>query len=347
METIEQLQAKLKQKEADIQDLRSKGNYAEATKLEEESAKIQYDIEQKQIQAQVDEKVESDAITFAVDGVDLTDLPVEVIKLAEAIVRADRRRIYSEQAIQVNEYETKQKDLEAQLADAKSQLEATQQERNTYQQQLADEKKLRTDAESKRDAAVQQLVEAQKENESLKEQLEEYKASEAFANTQAQPKVYTTADEATEINQALDSVKKFYKSLEDWGSVMKVTKPDGSFELVPRQTVNEEWTAADVPETADTTFRQETDTPNNTSVEADSSQVADDQVKVPAVGGSFQETTDTGVSGSSDEAVRDVHGEGSTGGAESLEARVKDLEDGFKRLSDVVAELINEKDVAA
>lgn len=62
-QTIEQLQAQLTQLNADIQTAKSQGNFAKATELEEQSAKIQYQIEELQ-----KEEANNAAYTFTVGG---------------------------------------------------------------------------------------------------------------------------------------------------------------------------------------------------------------------------------------------------------------------------------------
>lgn len=219
----------------------------------------------------IEEKAHAEGIEFAIEGVDFTKLDAETAKLINIIVRADRRRIYNEHAIELEQLETEKTELmkannsfaetftemSAELAEArKTHLEYV----NIQQGIVHDLDKRIADAESKRDAAVQKLEEQKlsydvQENflkgliGSLEAKIAEYEQADEFRQRQEKPVTDISISEADEIKAAIAAInKKKYVQTEDWGSVIKATLPDGSFEMVKRKELESEWESADIPE---------------------------------------------------------------------------------------------------
>lgn len=227
--------------------------------VQNDLSQAEYDLaqlEKEQVRAeQIEEKVEAEGIPFAVDGVDFTDLDKEVIALVNAIVKADRRRIYAEHAIEVEQLEEEARLNGNTIEELRTQVDEFKVENQQLQRELSDEQRLRTDAEAKRDAAVAQAEEINREIEALKaevrrleSQVEDYQKAKVWGERQAQQLIETNTDEKDEIKAALEALKKKkYARTEDWGSVIKVEKPEGGFELVKRAELEAEWEPVTVP----------------------------------------------------------------------------------------------------
>lgn len=234
------------------------------------------------ISAQIEEKVNAD-VPFAIPGVDFTKLPSEFITLLNLIVKADRRNIYTAQADldtkkdadhaaykaqaeqrigdltqRMGEQTQAYNDLEQELLEVRTELAneitARQHEVAAKVQAIAE----RDEARTNRDNAAAQLDEARKEIDRLNSLVDDYQKAKVFGEREAQQviEVVTEASEATEINEA---IQKLYTSFENYGNINKVTKPDGSTELVKSDALMNEWTKAPAggSESADS-FRDET-----------------------------------------------------------------------------------------
>jgi len=263
------------------------------SKKQEELRQMQ---EKEQARAKVIEaKAQDEAIPFAVAGIDFTDLPAEVITLIEAVVKADRRRLLNEHAIELEQMEAEHaramQEKIMEYNNLERMLDETIKSENKLQtevgeavleiarlrdvsSQLALEK---ADAIEKRDAAVRekeendlslrtQLQMCEKERDELRAQLEEYEKAAEYQARQDQP-LNLAPEEATSLQEKADAVKKLFAAVEDWGSIQKVIKPDGTFELATRQEVEADWAPIEPPEV--TPFRGEIDEPDIVAPEVD------------------------------------------------------------------------------
>ena len=80
----------------------------EMSEFEAEKEELSAEIQR---MADIEKKVYAEGIPFAIDGVDLTELDPETIVLVNAILRADRRRIYNEHAIELEQGENQRDEL--------------------------------------------------------------------------------------------------------------------------------------------------------------------------------------------------------------------------------------------
>lgn len=236
---------------------------------------------QEQQLQQIEQKIHETDIPLAVVGADFTNLPSEVIVLIEAVVKADRKRIYAETGKEAQAAAEALRATELQLASTQDSFKHAQQtvmkleqdkeqavQLNTrLQQDLANITMEKAAANAERDEALQyrdnaanQLSELQAELASLKQQLADAKAA-----VKAQPDqtpIQADADDTAAINSAVESVKRLYKGFENFGAINKVTKPDDSFELVSTKDLQEKWQPMTSPPsiggTADASFRTET-----------------------------------------------------------------------------------------
>ncbi|MFD0673939.1 hypothetical protein [Cohnella sp. GCM10027633] len=250
-------------------------------KLSEKRHELQQLLEKELQRAEViEEKTHAAEIPFAVAGIDFTDLPAEVITLIDAVVKADRRRLLNEHAIELEQNEEESRKTEEALKLKLEELEGLSdgllEQRDALNIQLSrsaaeiqrlseENHKLSfelSDARKSRDNSSRLLEEANNEIARQRTQIEDFQRAQEYNNRQTE-QVSANDEEKASISAALDAVKKLYAKVEDYGSIMKVTKPDGSFELVKRQEVATEWQAADVPDS----FRDDdntSDTQDNT-----------------------------------------------------------------------------------
>lgn len=260
--------------DAQVRDLTDQRNFItnRLNELREELRKVQE--EQKQRADQIEEKVYAEDIPFSVAGVE--GMPPEVMKFTEEVVMADRRKFFNEHAIEMEqlEEESRKKDeLIETLRREKEEMQAIAIRRDIETHELVknytgEVYRLTAelaDAESKRDAAVREkeesfgyLENAQKENEKmvaeinrLKSEIEDYQRAKMWGERQAQSIIDVTPEENQSIAAAAEAVKKLYARTEDYGSIIKVTLPDGSFTLAKRSEVEKEWAPIDVPEVPD------------------------------------------------------------------------------------------------
>lgn len=216
--------------------------------------------EKEQARAEVIEaKVQDEAIPFAVAGIDFTELPAEVITLIDEVVKADRRRILREHEEELKQVESAAEEREIQLKRKNDELQqainAYLEENNLLRNQVHQLTLEKQDAEQKRDAAVTEmehfrteLDKANTEIDRLNSQIDDYQKEKVFGERQAQQIIDVTPEENNSISAAIEAVKKLYAKVEDWGSVQKVIKPDGTFELTTRQQLAEEWAPIEPPE---------------------------------------------------------------------------------------------------
>ena len=225
-------------------------------RLSEKREELRIAQEKEQVRAEViEEKIHAEEIPLAIAGIDFTELPAEVITLIDAVVKADRRRMLNEHAIELEQLETEARtngriseELRGKLDECERVGIERGQEVDRLKSELFDLNILAADVQRNRDNAARLLEEANAEINRLKSEIEDYQRAKVFGERQTQHIIDVTPEENTNINAAVDAVKKLYAKVEDWGSVQKVIKPDGSYELATRQQVATEWQAADVPD---------------------------------------------------------------------------------------------------
>ncbi len=251
---MDNLESQLQRIQAQIAQEKAKGaaerNDAKIAQLEQDEADIlaQMDEAKKQEKAaEIEEKVHAETVPFAIEGVDFKQLPAELITVIELVVKADRRRIYGEHALEIeqitNENDHFKRDMDGMIESLRAVNKKLSVENDdmgkdaeNLRRQLQDEQQMRQDAEQKRDAAATALAEANQEIDRLKSQIDDYQKAKVFGEREAQNVIDTKPEEAEAINEAL---KKLYVSVENWGSTNKVVKPDGSFELVKNKDLDE------------------------------------------------------------------------------------------------------------
>jgi len=225
----------------------------------------------------IDERVEAEAVPFAVAGVDLNDLPVEVVQLIETVVKADRRRIYAEHAIELEQIEAGAEERERQLRRQNDELqakiaeieakynEATAQNEHFAKETARLELEL-TDALQKRDAAVAQADELRAENaemkreiERLNSQIDDMRKAQVWGERQAQSIIDVTAEEQEEIQKRVEAVRKLYTHRDDtFGTLVKVTDETGKTHVISREEADTEWAPIEAPAfVGGESFRQE------------------------------------------------------------------------------------------
>lgn len=225
----------------------------------------------------IDERVEAEAVPFAVAGVDLNDLPVEVVQLIETVVKADRRRIYADHAEEIQKIEAGAEERELQLRRQNEELQAKIAEYEATISQLEAEV---ADLAAKRDAAVTQYEEAKREiseltskidnliqerNELRKEidrlnsQIDDYQKAKVWGERQAQSIIDVSAEEQEEIQKRVEAVRKLYTHRDDtWGTMSILYDEKGNKHVVPRAQADEEWAPIEAPAfVGGESFRQE------------------------------------------------------------------------------------------
>lgn len=212
-------------------------------------AEKQYELDKEKA---LEEKVHAEGLPFAISGVDFTQMPKELIEVIEKVVKADRRRIFAEHATELEErdnmYESGKVDhrlLEERynelVGKVEEQNDIMRQKDHDIRQILMEKSTLNqhlNDINQKRDAAVAQLEEARAEIARLQDEISDYQKAKVFGEREAQNVIETSAEEAADINE---SIKKLYLSFENFGTVNKVLKPDGSYEIVKTAELQKEW----------------------------------------------------------------------------------------------------------
>jgi len=205
----------------------------------------------------MEQKVCAD-LPFFVAGVNAGELPVEVIELIESVVHADRRRLLKEHADEVNalnkafaEYRI---NAEQEISEQKKEFEVLEKEYETCARELKEQQvetmrviEERNEARQNRDNAAAQIEELQAEVRRLQDEVADYQKAKVFGEREAQQIIDVTTDERDSIQAKLDAVRKLYTKTEDWGSVIKVEKEDGNFELVKRDELERDWSPITPP----------------------------------------------------------------------------------------------------
>lgn len=205
----------------------------------------------------MEQKVCAD-LPFFVAGVNASDLPVEVIELIESIVHADRRRILDEHSEEVSTLSKAFADYrvqaEQQIEESKAEFIVLEKEYDTCARELKEQQvetmriiEERNEARQNRDNAAQQIEELKAEVRRLEEQVAEYQKAKVFGEREAQQIIDITPTETDSIQSKIDAVRKLYTKTEDWGSVIKAEKQDGTFELVGRDELEREWSPITPP----------------------------------------------------------------------------------------------------
>jgi cell division protein FtsB len=222
----------------------------------------------------IDERVEAEAVPFAVAGVDLNDLPVEVVQLIETVVKADRRRIYAEHAEEIQKIEAGAEERELQLRRQNEELQQRIVECEAEIKRLEDEV---IDTAKKRDAAVaryeetleeltsinaelkQENEELQREIERLNSQIDDMRKAQVWGERQAQSIIDVTAEEQEEIQKRVEAVRKLYTHRDDtFGTLVKVTDETGKTHVISREEADTEWAPIEAPAfVGGESFRQE------------------------------------------------------------------------------------------
>lgn len=225
----------------------------------------------------IDERVEAEAVPFAVAGVDLNDLPVEVVQLIETVVKADRRRIYAEHAEEIQKIEAGAEERELQLRRQNEELQAKIAEYEAtiseYERKIAELGDEVADLAAKRDAAVEQYEEVKQENiilrqvndsiqrdiERLNSQIDDMRKAQVWGERQAQSIIDVTAEEQEEIQKRVEAVRKLYTHRDDtWGTMSILYDEKGNKHVVPRAQADEEWAPIEAPAfVGGESFRQE------------------------------------------------------------------------------------------
>lgn len=253
------LQNQLEEVEAELRNEHQRGALMDAGKVEELAVRRQEINAQisAQVQAEreqiIEERVHSE-VTFAIPGVDFTKLPAGAITVVELVVKADRRRIYAEHALELeqieNEFDSYKQNAEGNYNGLLANHNQLEQEYEACARELKEQTEEtvrliaeRDDARKNRDNAAAQYEEAKAEIERLKSEIDDYQKAKVYGEREAQSVIDVTPNEAEEINNAI----KQFLNAEDWGSIIKVTKPDDTFELVKREEFNEQWQPLTVP----------------------------------------------------------------------------------------------------
>lgn len=254
---MEQLQAQLADLEAQKAKLFEDGTADQVlvSRLNEQIKAVQFQIAQLNAQqAVIEEKVNGEGIPLAITGVDFTNMPSGLIEVIDKIVRADRRRIYADQAkIEVQrdaenaayKEQTEQRIAVLQQDYASLELEYVDATADLKEQTAETLRAIaeRDEARKNRDNAAVQLSEAQKEIARLNSQIDDYQKAKVFGEREAQNVIEIEA-EASEVEAINTALKNLYTSFENYGNINKVTKPDGSTELVKSDALLNEWTQA-------------------------------------------------------------------------------------------------------
>lgn len=218
----------------------------ELNMISNQIAEKQFEMEQQQAkEAALEEKVHAEGLPFAISGVDFTKMQPELIEVIELVVKADRRRIFAEHAVEVEQLENEISDRRESQMKIGYEHAKLQEEYDKACQELADQTTEtlrlideRNELRRNRDNAVAQLEEANAEIARLKDEISDYQKAQVFGEREAQNIIETNEKEAADINEA---IKKLYLTSENFGAINKVTKPDGTFELVKTDDLNANW----------------------------------------------------------------------------------------------------------
>ena len=243
----------------------------------------------------IEDRVNAEPVPFTALGIDLNGMPQPLIELIENVYRTTRQNALNEHAIELEQMEEEARSngqyiekLRVLIEDNEHIQLKLQMENDHLKEENAKLQIERDDAYSKRDAIVREkeeiefglrtmLKETEKERDELRAKLEQYEKAAEYQARQDQP-INMGEDEKNTLQASADAVKKLFARVEDWGSILKVVKPDGTFERVTRTELEEEW-APTPPELP--SFRTE-DTASN---------VEDDTVSAPEAPSAVTEDT--------------------------------------------------------
>ncbi|OXM83981.1 hypothetical protein [Paenibacillus rigui] len=219
-------------------------------------SELEYEMAQQQHAQQIreqeiQEKVEADEIKFNVPGVDFTQLPSELIQLIDAIVHADRKRIYLEEAAKTDELTAKHKDelatannevanyksqvdnLQGIISTGKSAIENIARENRELHDQVGSVKIENEDLQKKLANAAAQLEENAKEIERLNSQIEDYQKAKVFGEVKAQQIIDVTPEETSTMQNLVNSITKKYVNVTPiGGNWHEATAEDGTKTVV-------------------------------------------------------------------------------------------------------------------
>lgn len=251
---MEQLQAQLADLEAQKAKLFEDGeaDQVQISRMNERIKSVQAQISQLTAQqAEIEEKVHAEGVPFAISGVDFTSLDPELIELIDVIVKADRRKTFTEQAKldaqREEDFAAYKSQAETRIATLEKDYNELEEEylqaSNEYKDQVAETIRViaeRDEARKNRDNAASQLDEANREIARLNSEVADYQKAKVFGERGSQKIVEINPDEAASINAALEKFKSKTKSaldlaLEGNRFRGKVVVQDGKFEEVTSQ----------------------------------------------------------------------------------------------------------------
>lgn len=213
-------------------DPNSRDHLAEIQKLKGLEAEL---IKQIAVEQVIEVKVQED-IPFSISGVDLSELPPEMIKVVEMIVKADRRKIYAEHALELEQIEdasaAEKAEADIKISSQDKALEVLRQDYETCARELSEQEDETIRLVQERDLfrknlanAELRIVEKDAEIARLNDQVGDYQKAKVFGEREAQSIIEVNTDEANNINKAIAKVKE---SLED-----KVNRGLGRWDLPP------------------------------------------------------------------------------------------------------------------
>jgi septal ring factor EnvC (AmiA/AmiB activator) len=266
MENREQLEQQLRDLEAQKESLFGNGaDQASIIRINEQINEVRQQLSAIDREETIEERIHADEVPFAITGVDISGFPVEVIQFVEEVVKTDRKRIYNEHAIELEQLEVELKESDGSVSWYREAIEKLNDDYDSLKKkydeleaECDEETTLRNDAETKRDAAVREKEESEEsmdrlqkafenELEILHERISEYERNAEYAERQEQP-LTVSLEESTSLQEKADAIKKLFVGRENWGTVDKLYLPDGSYQVVRRAEVDAEWEAADIPE---------------------------------------------------------------------------------------------------
>jgi hypothetical protein len=169
----------------------------------------------------IEEKVQED-IAFSISGVDLSELPPEMIVVVEMIVKADRRKIYAEHALELEQIEDERDaykaEAELKISNQDKALEALRQDYETCARELNEQEaetirlvQERDDFKKKLANASATIAEKDLEIKRLNSQIDEYQVAKVYGEREKQRIIDVNEDEASSINNAIAKVKESWE----------------------------------------------------------------------------------------------------------------------------------------
>lgn len=264
--TIQEQLTKVREK-LDQLDANNRDHLGEISSLKTQEAELTVALGQEQEQQQREQKQEekiNGEITFNVTGVDFTKLPAELIQIINIVVKNDRRQIFADHNQEISNLQTDHREevagYEEQLLQAGRQNDELQQVVHTQDVKIAElaeqlkqeqenhnqviERFNQTNArlqevEQYRSNASRELEDANGEIKRLKDLISNQQASNLFGERQAQTIIDITPEDNLQdlvnvIAAKFSSIEELNKNTDDFGTLIKVTKPDGGFEVFKR-----------------------------------------------------------------------------------------------------------------